>query len=77
MASKDKHIKYRIKKSNQKQVTNCDKKKRHNSEVMAMAAALSQKEFSDLDYDLFYYKCGVCNGFHLTRNSGGGSILAT
>jgi len=73
--SSDKKIKYAIKKSQQKQVNNCQNKKRYSSDVNAIAAALTCKD-CNTDYDLYYYKCKMCNGFHLTRLSGGSAIFA-
>ena len=41
-----------------------------------MAGAMRGKESNGGTYTLYYYKCEICAGFHLTRVVGGNSILA-
>lgn len=76
MAIKRKKLAYLKKKNMQSQKGNCQNKRRYNSPVDAIASALGSKERSGCTDDLFYYKCPLCKGHHLTKNAGGTSILA-
>lgn len=51
----------------------CSNKKRYNNPTSAIAIALIMNERDTRD--IFYYKCDLCKGFHLTQRGGGTSIL--
>lgn len=51
----------------------CTNKKRYNNPTSAIAIAFIMNEQNP--HDIFYYKCNICNGYHLTQRSGSGSIL--
>ena len=76
MGKKDKKIAYAMKKNRQKQALNCQNKKRYSSPVDAIAAAIVCKECREIKHDLFYYKCILCSGHHLTKVPGGDSVFA-
>ncbi len=77
MNKKSKRILQAIKRSHQKQVFNCQHKKRYSSPASAIAAAMySEENMGNTKCALFYYKCTMCSGYHLTRKAGGDSIVA-
>lgn len=51
----------------------CSNKKRYNNQTNAIAIALTMIENGAED-PLFYYKCDLCNGYHITKRGGGTSI---
>ena len=60
---------------NQKRRENCDNKKRYSNEVMAIATAYDRYEIGgSKELLLYYYKCNLCNGYHLTCRGGGSSV---
>lgn len=59
-----------IKKNKQKQQFNCENKKRYQNETMAMASAIESFDYENCPDRLFYYRCDLCGGYHLTKSSG-------
>ena len=56
-----------------KRTIQCKNKVRYTDINMALAGAMSTLESNNRKGNkLYYYKCDICNGYHLTRNPGGG-----
>lgn len=73
MSSREKHHKYSAKTTRQKCAANCSNKKRYSNIPAAIATAYTSYEI-DPTKILYYYKCNVCNGVHLSSRGGGSSI---
>ena len=69
----DKKIKFAIKKRKQTRQLNCDAKKRYQNPSMAIASVLTYEDGGCEDI-LYYYKCDLCHGYHITKSGGGSSI---
>ncbi len=70
MNKKDRYHAVSKSKIRRKNVAICEKKIRYSDISQAMAGALRTIEcVSGID-NMFYYKCDICNGYHLTKMKG-------
>jgi len=75
MSKKSRYHEVARKRMNRKIATNCDNKKRYTDIAQAFAGAMRTIESVEHIDEMFYYKCNLCHGYHLTKNKGNGAFL--